>query len=141
MKTTLGMGRRQLIGAELVYLKRLSHYALVRKRLEEIIIENRHRTPMGIEPMVVVDDVFVNVCHHHLSAAEQATTIFLHPQRSELDWLYGLGQMLFPHPLVSVVCRTGGRNTDGQYIAFHALAHRGHIEGTYRAHTGHIEGT
>ena len=44
------------------------------------------------------------------------------------DWLYGLGQMLFPHPLVkSVVCRTGRKNAGGQDVVFHALAHRGHM--------------
>ena len=32
--------------------------------------------------------------------------------------------MLFHHPLVSVLCRTGRRNADGQDVVFHVLAHR-----------------
>ena len=64
---------------------------------------------------------------HRHSAAEQAITIFFILCDLEPDWLYGLGQMLFPHSLVSVVCGTGRRNADGQDVIFHVLAHRGHM--------------
>ena len=43
------------------------------------------------------------------------------------DWLYGLGQMLFPYPLIGILCGTGRRNAGSQDVIFHALAHQGHM--------------